>query len=289
MGVIQRLLNIFRAKANKVLDRVEDPRDSLDLSYEKQIENLQKIRRSVAEVGTARKRIEMQASQLQQQGDKLQDQARQALVQNREDLAREALSRRAAIGAELTDLEAQRTQISEQEEKLVLTAQRLQTQVATFRTRKETMKATYTAAQAQARIGEAAAGISGSMADAGMTIQRAQDKIANMQARAGAIDELLASGALTDLSSSRDDIQAQLDKVATTSQVDDELAALKTELAAGPVAGLPAGSAVEQPVMPAPVTAPAPAPAIETPGHSPSIEALPEPTNQDTNQPEVTI
>jgi len=242
MGVMQRLLNIFRAKANKVLDRVEDPRDSLDLSYEKQIENLQKIRRSVAEVGTARKRVEMQASQLGQQAAKLQDQARQALGQNREDLAREALSRRAAIGAELTDLQTQQTQIAEQEEKLVLTAQRLQTQVATFRTRKETMKATYTAAEAQARIGEAAAGISRDMGDAGMTIQRAQDKIANMQARAGAIDELLASGALTDLTSNRDDIQAQLDKVAATSQVDDELAALKSELAAAPVPGLPAAA-----------------------------------------------
>jgi phage shock protein A len=276
MGMMQRLLNIFRAKANKVLDRAEDPRDTLDLSYEKQLENLQKIRRSVAEVGTARKRIEIQATQLEQQATKLQDQARQALGQNREDLAREALSRRAAIGAELTDLHTQRDQIGDQEEKLVQTAQRLQSQVATFRTRKETMKASYTAAQAQASIGEAAAGISQSMGDAGMTIQRAQDKIANMQARAGAIDELLASGALTDLSSSTDDIQAQLDKVAGPSQVDAELAAMKSELAAGSAAGLPAGS----PAPPPPAGAAAvPAPADPSTAQSPGS----------SDQPEVTI
>jgi phage shock protein A len=275
MGMMQRLLNIFRAKANKVLDRAEDPRDTLDLSYEKQLENLQKIRRSVAEVGTARKRIEIQATQLEQQATKLQDQARQALGQNREDLAREALSRRAAIGAELTDLHTQRDQIGDQEEKLVQTAQRLQSQVATFRTRKETMKASYTAAQAQASIGEAAAGISQSMGDAGMTIQRAQDKIANMQARAGAIDELLASGALTDLSSSTDDIQAQLDKVAGTSQVDAELAAMKSELAAGSAAGLPAGSPAPPPAVAAPVPAPADPSTAQSPGSS--------------DQPEVTI
>jgi len=287
MGVMQRFLNIFRAKANKVLDRVEDPRDSLDLSYEKQLENLQKIRRSVAEVGTARKRIEIQASQLAQQGAKLQDQARQALGQDREDLAREALARRAAIGAELTDLQAQQAQIADQEEKLVLTAQRLQSQVATFRTRKETMKATYTAAQAQARIGEAAAGISDSMGDAGMTIQRAQDKIATMQARAGAIDELLASGALTDLSSSTDDIQAQLNKVATTSQVDAELAALKTALAAAPAAGLPAGSPADGAAGDDPSAPPAPAMASPADDHatSPPSPGVP----GQTNQPEVTI
>ena len=242
MGFFQRLANIFRAKANKVLDRVEDPRDTLDLSYEKQVENLQKVRRSVAEVATARKRIEMQASQLQQQAGKLQDQARQALGQGNEELAREALSRRSAIAAQLADLETQHTQITEQEQRLTETAQRLQTQVAAFRTRKETMKASYTAAEAQTRIGEAVAGISASMNDAGGALTRAQDKIADMQARAGAIDELLASGALTDLTSDRDDIQAQLDKVATSSDVDRELAALKAELAPAPQGRLGAGA-----------------------------------------------
>jgi phage shock protein A len=243
MGLFQRFLNIFRAKANRILDKAEDPRDTLDLSYEKQLENLQKVRRSVAEVATARKRIEIQASQLQKQGAKLQDQARQALSQNREDLAREALTRRAAIAQELNDLQGQHEQISSQEQKLVATSQRLGAQIETFRTRKETMKASYTAAQAQTKIGEATAGISSSMSDAGMTMQRAQDKIAEMQARAGAVDELLASGALTDLTSNSDDIQAQLDKVASTSQVESELAQLKGELApaGSPPAGLPSG------------------------------------------------
>ena len=281
MGVMQRLLNIFRAKANTVLDRAEDPRDTLDLSYEKQLENLQKIRRSVAEVGTARKRIEMQASQLEQQAGKLQDQARQALGQDREDLAREALSRRAAIGAELTDLHAQQDQIADQEQKLVQTAQHLQTQVAAFRTRKETMKATYTAAQAQASIGEAAAGISRSMGDAGQTIQRAQDKIADMQARAGAIDELLASGALTDLSSSTDDIQAQLDKVAGTAQVEAELAMMKKELGVTSTAGLPAAPAPRSPGVGSADSAASAASAAS------STETAPSP--HPTNQPEVTI
>jgi len=260
MGMFQRFLNIFRAKANRILDRAEDPRDTLDLSYEKQLENLQRVRRSVAEVATARKRIEIQAAQLQQQAGKLQDQARQALGQNREDLAREALTRRSAIAQELTDLEGQHEQIAAQEQKLIATSQHLQTQVAAFRTKKETLKASYTAAEASSRIGEATAGISSSMSDAGTTMQRAQDKIAEMQARAGAVDELLASGALTDLTSSTDDIQAQLDKVAATSQVESELAMLKGELAtaSAPPAGLPAASEVANPQQPPPAQAPEP-------------------------------
>src|SRR5271163_2586466 len=98
MSVMKRLSGIVKAKANKALDKAENPADMLDLSYEQQIENLQKVRRALADVATARKRLELQASQLQAQADKLQDQAKQALAQNREDLAREALSRKGTLG-----------------------------------------------------------------------------------------------------------------------------------------------------------------------------------------------
>ena len=137
--------------------------------------------------------------------------------------------------------------MADQEVKLIATAQKLQSQVDSFRTKKETMKATYTAAEAQTKIGEAVSGISESMGDAGMSMQRAQDKIDSMQARAGAMDELLASGALTDLSQPVDDIQAQLNQLSTTSAVDNELAARKAEVGAGAPAELTAPAAPEAP------------------------------------------
>jgi len=232
MNVFKRFANIVRAKINKWLDRAEDPRDTLDLTYTQQMENIQKLRRSVVEVATARRRIEIQARQLQQQAAKLENQARTALSQGREDLAREALTRRAAMGAELAELQVQYEQVQAQEKRLVETLRRMQSQVEIFRTRKETLKATYTAAEAQSRVGEAVSGISDSMGDAGAVMQRAQDRINSMQARAGALDELLSSGSLTDLSTSHDDIQAQLDKVGSSSQVETELARMRQELAA---------------------------------------------------------
>ncbi|MDA8380913.1 MAG: PspA/IM30 family protein [Actinomycetota bacterium] len=240
VGVMKRLSGILQAKANKVLDKAEDPRETLDLSYEKQLEMLQRVRRSVADVATARKRIELQADQLKQQAAKLQEQARQAVGQNREDLAREALSRREAIASQLQDLETQHQQVTAQEDKLVATSQRLQAQVEAFRTHKETVKATYTAAEAQTKIGEAVSGISEEMGDAGLALQRAQDKVDQMQARAGAMDELLSSGALGDLSKPVDDIQSQLDATSTQSQVDAELARIKDEIGAGSAVAAPA-------------------------------------------------
>jgi phage shock protein A len=245
MSVMKRLSGILQAKANKALDKAENPADMLDLSYEKQVENLQKVRRALADVATAKKRLELQATQLQAQAQKLQDQAKQALGQNKEDLAREALSRRATLAEQLESLGTQHQQVEAQQQQLENTATRLQTQVDAFRTKKETLKASYTASKAQASIGEAVSGISESMTDAGMTLDRAQEKIAQMQARAGAVDELIDTGALPDmLGGGGDDIQKQLDATAKSGQVDSELAALKAQLGTGADAtpGITAGN-----------------------------------------------
>ena len=233
MGVMKRVSLVFKAKANKALDKMEDPRETLDYSYQRQLELLTKVRRGVADVATSRKRVELQMNQLQQQANKLQDQARKALGMGREDLAREALTRKASAQSQLDELQVQYAQLQAEEEKLTVASQRLQAKVDAFRTRKETIKATYTAAEAQTRINEAFSGISEEMGDVGMAIQRAEDKTAQMQARAGAIDELMASGALDDVGGRRDDIQSELDLMSANSDVERELAMLKGELTTG--------------------------------------------------------
>ena len=227
--MMKRISMIFRAKANTALDKAEDPRQTLDYSYQRQVEMLTKVRRGVADVATSRKRVELQANGLQTQSDKLAAQAQKALSMGREDLAREALTRKSGLTGQISDLQAQHAQLQGEEEKLTLAAQRLQAKVESFRTRKETIKATYTAAEAQTRINEAFSGISEEMGDVGMAIQRAEDKTHQMQARAGAIDELIASGALDDASSINrgDDITRELEAMSSQSDVEAELAALK--------------------------------------------------------------
>jgi phage shock protein A len=232
MSVMKRVSLIFRAKADKALDRMEDPRETLDYSYKQQVEMLTRVRRGVADVATSRKRVELQMNQLQKEIDKRTGQAKTALESGREDLARAALQARAQLEGQYNDLQVQYSQLQEQEEKLTLASQRLDAKVQAFRTRKETIKATYTAAEAQTRINEAFSGISEEMGDIGLAIQRAEDKTAQMQARAGAIDELLASGALEDhVSGGSDYIQAELDKLGATTGVENELAAMKREIA----------------------------------------------------------
>jgi phage shock protein A len=233
MSVMKRVSLIFRAKADKALDRLEDPRETLDYSYKQQVEMLTRVRRGVADVATSRKRVELQMNSLQKEIDKRDAQARDALSKGREDLARAALQMKAQLQSQYVDLDQQFTQLQEQEEKLTVASQRLDARVQAFRTRKETIKATYTAAEAQTRINEAFSGISEDMGDVGLAIQRAEDKTAQMQARAGAIDELLASGALEDhVGGGTDQIQAELDKLGASTSIDSELARMKGELAA---------------------------------------------------------
>jgi phage shock protein A len=170
---------------------------------------------------------------LQKEVNRRDNQARDALAKGREDLARAALQNKSSLQGQLNDLQGQYSSLQEQEEKLTLASQRLQSKVDAFRTRKETIKATYTAAEAQTRINEAFSGISEEMGDVGLAIQRAEDKTAQMQARAGAIDELLASGALEDhVGGNQDAIQTELDRIGAGSDIESELARMKGELSA---------------------------------------------------------
>src|SRR4051794_31290694 len=232
-GLMGRTMTIIKAKWSKLLDRTEDPAETLDYSYEEQVRQLQNVKRGIADVTTAKKRLEIQYTSMQKQVEKLDGQARDALKANREDLAREALTRKAAVEAQLGGLMEQGQQLEAQQQKLIEGEKTLQAKVEAFRTQKEVIKAQYSAAEAQVRIGEAATGIGEEMADVGLAIQRAKDKTEAMQARAGAIEELTESGALEDYTSGGDDIDRQLAAISQGGQVDDELARMKAELGQG--------------------------------------------------------
>ena len=233
MGIFQRAHDIVQAKTNKALDAAEKPDEMLDLSYEKMLEQITQVRRALVDLAASKKRLELQEEQFQHTVDHLQDQAKQALGAGREDLAKEALSRKAAAQQQIDEMEPQRQQLDEEEKKLTTTLDALQKRVNDFRTQKETLKAQYTAAKAISTVDESTAGISKSFNDSGQSLQRAQDKIATMQARSGALDELLESGVLEDVGGGTDDIQKELDQVGKDAQVDNELAALKAQLGTG--------------------------------------------------------
>jgi phage shock protein A len=234
VGLWSRIQAIFGAKVNSALDRMENPAETLDYSYEKQVALLTNVRRGLAEIATSKQRLKMQAEKLRQQDTKLQSQAQEAVLQGRDDLARLALQKKAAIAPQLESLNTQVMQLDDQQAKLAEAAEKLQARIEMFRTQKEALKAQYTASQAQVKITESFTGVSREMNDIGSTLQRAQDRIEQMQARSVALDELIDSGALTDYTAQltgEDDIDRQL-RLSGGNDVDAQLAAMKAQLSA---------------------------------------------------------
>jgi phage shock protein A len=233
----QRFKAIFGAKVSKALDRAENPTETLDYSYEQQLTLLQNVKRGIADVVTAKKRLEIQQTTLEKSVVTLETQARQALAGGREDLARQALERKSGFQQQLQALDAQVQQLEDQQQKLVANEQQLSAKIEQFRSQKEVIKAQYSAAEAQVRIGEAATGIGRQMEDTGLAIQRAKDKTEQMQARASALDELVTSGQLEDLTSDQTQLDRELAQLSSQSQVDQELEKLKAEVGSGSGSG----------------------------------------------------
>jgi len=244
-GLTGRMSTVVKAKVSKLLDRAEDPGETLDYSYQKQLEQLQNVKKGIADVVTAKKRLQMQEATMQQNVVKLDTQARQALAAGKEDLARTALERKQLAQNELQGLDQQISELETQQQTLTDSEQKLRAKIEAFRTKKEVIKAQYSAAEAQVRISEAATGVGEQMADVGLAMQRAVDKTEQMKARAGAVQELEAAGTFDDLTAlgpGEDDIDRQLKEIGVGSAVDDELSRMKAELGGG----APAAPALEQ-------------------------------------------
>ncbi len=229
-GLLSRTSNVVKAWISNLLGRAEDPNVTLDYSYEQQRETLQRVKKGVADVVTAKKRLELQTRRLESDVVKLEQQARQALAAGREDLARTALERKALAQQQLQDLDRQIQGLEQQQDKLVESERRLAAKVEAFRSHKEVVKAQYSAAEAQVRIGEAATGIGEEMADAGLALERARDRTEQMTARAAAVEELVEVGTLEELTPGQSDLDRELAQIGAGNQVEADLARLRGEL-----------------------------------------------------------
>ena len=228
MSLGQRLRLIFEAKSNAALDAAEDPTEVLNLSYEKQLEQLQNLRRAIAQVATEEKHIELLDQQAQLQADNLVGQAQQALQLGHEDLARQALQRKEALLAQVAGYKAQMQQLEAQEAHLADVQSKVEARIAAFRSQKELMSAQYSAAQASVGANEAVTGISEEMSEMNLAMQRAQDKVLHMQARADAIDTLMENNTLS--IPGEDPLAGQLQQITSEHNVEEQLASMRQQL-----------------------------------------------------------
>jgi phage shock protein A len=241
MSIFRRFSNVVQQKANAAADRLEDPGQALDLSYEKLLEEQQRMRRALVDATTGQKRLENQAADLDARVAKLNSQAQAAVQQSRDDLATQALTQAGVLQAQRDALTPQLATITSQVAKLQAALQKYQARLTAFQSQRETLKAQYTANKAVSQAGESLAGIGEHINDTSMMITRAQDKIAGMQAHADAVDSLLDSGVLDGPGFGTSTLDSQLQVTVMENDVQAKLAALKAQakLPAPATAGAP--------------------------------------------------
>jgi phage shock protein A len=233
MTVFSRVVDILQAKTHKLLDSLEDPNESLDLSYEKMIAGLQETKVHLADVVAQQKLLERQIGAARQEAANAENDARLALQANREDLAKAALAHKHSALEKLASVEAAQAGLLPQVQRLIETEKKLQDRIEQFRLRKEVMKTSYTAAAAEVQVTQAMTGVGGSFDNVGETLRRAEDKVSGMRAKADAMQSLTESGVLVDKLDNRPKEERELDALRVGSAIDSDLERLKTELAAG--------------------------------------------------------
>ena len=230
MGLWTRIRMLFATKASSALDRAEDPREVLDYAYSQQQQLLVSLRRGLVDVATSKQQLEQQAQRLLDSIPKLDDQARRALGAGREDLARVALERKRTATTEAESLTKQIAEVSADKDRLSAQERALQVRIEQFRTHRDVVSARYSAAEAEVRVKESLAGVSGELAELGMAVGRAEEKADRLQARARAIDSLVDIGSLPSAGGG-DYVETELLRITQGSEIDGELARIKAELA----------------------------------------------------------
>jgi phage shock protein A len=227
MGILKRAIEVTEAKINKFLNRVEDPNEMLDLSYEKMLSGLQEVRSHIADVVTEQKRLELQIHKCQATITKREAEAKAALQLGKEDLAQQALEIKQDELQQQEQYQQAYDRICAQVAKLNATEKNFKHRIEQFRQQKEISKASYQAAKAQVQVKESLTGISDRLGDVGNAITRAQDKAEQMVARADALDSMTESGVLDDTFGNKDSVSDQLAAAQKQAAAKAELEKLK--------------------------------------------------------------
>ena len=239
MSIFGRIADLFQAKTNKLLNALEDPNDTLDLSYEKMLTGLQETKGHLADVIAQQISLERQIANVDKEINGAEDDAATAVKAQRDDLARAALvHRRSAMDARDT-LVAARDAIVPQIDKLAGYQRQLESRIEKFRTQKETMKASYAAAKAQVQVTQSITGVGNQLGRVGGAYQRAEDKMLGMRDKADAMEGMMNSGLLSDPLDKRDAVTKEIAQLRSDHAVEDDLEMLKQRLGQD-TKGLPA-------------------------------------------------
>lgn len=227
MSLLQRLVTTLSAKANELLDRVDDPREALDYACQLVFEQLGRVQQAVTHLVTARQDLVLGSARLEKRAGEFEAQARACVSAGRDDMAREALARRHVLKAGATSMSAETDQLVDEDERFIDAARLLEGKVENLRVTKESLKASYALSGDKAEIERAISEVRAEAASVRVVIQRAEDQASLRRAQLGRVDALLASGPLRDLAATPEAISSELRDVRGCGEVEHELRTIK--------------------------------------------------------------
>jgi phage shock protein A len=227
--VFHKLLLQLRGWLKQLFASADDPRETFATSYQRQRDLLAKVQKARVGIASSKALLKTKMATVMDRLPQLEAQARQALIDHREDLARLILHRHQVAHAHLRLLEQQAREVEQQEQQLSLTEQRLSTQIETLFTREELTAARFGGADAEVQVKEALTGVTRELADLGVALQAAEEKTEYMRARASAIDTLIEDGIL-ELPALRGSGLSHVSQFEISQAVEKRLESLKREV-----------------------------------------------------------
>ncbi len=226
MSILGRVADLFQAKTNKLLNVLEDPNDTLDLSYEKMLTGLQTTKGHLADVVAKQLSLERQIGNIAKEIAGAENDAVTAATADRDDLARAALVHRRHAMDTGSILGGAHDVIVPQVEKLAQYQRLLEDRIEKFRTQKDAMKASYAAARTQVQVTQSLTGVGPKL---GTAYQQAEDKILAMRDKADAIEGMVSPGSLTP-PVKHDGSISEIAQLRSEYAVEDDLVQLKKRL-----------------------------------------------------------
>ena len=228
MGLFGRINQLVKA----AMAPAEDPRQAYASAGQRQQDLLVKVQAALRELEASKVRLQSKTAETNEKLPRLEEQAKQALIEGHEDIARLSLRRRQVALVELKALGQQVAEVEADPQRLSLLEERIATEIEAFRARQDIIAARYNAAEAQVQLGEALTGVSDDLAQFGTALEKAEERAQYMQARAAAIDQLVDDGVLRGPTLGADPTGMTVAEAEITQAVEDQLAALKQQVSA---------------------------------------------------------
>ena len=130
-----------RQKLVSLITRAQAALGEDEVAYERQVENLQNLKKGIADIVTVKRRLEFREQQLGEEGAELDAQAREAMSAGREDVARAALERKQLAVHEAGSLGQQIAQLESEQRKLIESEKRLRAKIEQLRSKQDVLQA----------------------------------------------------------------------------------------------------------------------------------------------------